>query len=232
MPIAQPKYNSEAVNLMIQHHKEQRIQYNKDFPLKEKITSLLQNLEKKIFENYIDNFFGKYKIYFITLNPPIDKSVFRKDIKDLSRKYVKDEFCYSLWNFENFTSNGERLHSHGIVIAKKKKAFKKYTKMTPSWLKGYSGFWSKRLQKNSIDYSQITDIDTLKYRIAYIHGYKRDKKKLELVDRDRTWRKERNIFDTYTDKDFKNFPSVVKYLQKLTEESIQEFNEWKTSHLK
>lgn len=233
MSIVKSKYESEAINLMVERKRQECIQSNKDFPLKEKMTELLKNLEKKIFENYIDNFFGKYKIYFITLNPVVDKSVFRKDIKDFSQKYQKREFCYSLWNFENFTKNGERLHSHGIIISLKKQGFKKYTKMTPSWLKGYSGFWNKRISqgKNSIHYEQINNLKDLKFRISYIHGNKRDKINLQLADRDRGFRKDKNLLHTYKYEDLKNFSSVSKYLNQLTNEAKEEWEIWNKNNI-
>lgn len=211
--------------------------------LKERYSNLLLRLEKQIFENHIENFFGKYKVYFITLNPSIDESQLQKDIVMFRKKFKKKEIAYSTWNYEMFVSSDKypkRLHSHAIVIAKRKHGFHKYTRMTPSWCFSPSGFTCKRLSKSSVqlgdekkplDKREIKSLEDLKFRLAYINGYKRDKDKLKLVDKDKQWRKKMNLPDTeeFLKRTYNNeldHSQLVKYINKLLDDAKNEWNTW------
>lgn len=216
------KYNNKQSN---------RILTDDDLPLGHRLAvkNFLINLEKKIFDGYIDNFFGKYKIYFITINPPIDLSLEKKDLLAIAKKFNKVEFCYSIYNFEKFVSSQqfpERLHSHSVVISQKKKRFKTYTKLTPSWILLPSGMTSKRILKQSVKFMEIKNVKDLKFRIAYVLGLKRCKEKMRLVKKDQEWRKTVPLKDYYINDNEENFYTVSKYLTCLIRDVKAEYATW------
>lgn len=154
----------------------------------DKIRALRDRLAGELIDFKYYDLFKDYTIFFITLNPRIDASKWKTDVKKIMKKWKKNKLVSSIFNFEFSTKNKKtiRLHSHGLIFVKKYR-----NNIGGKWITSLNGFLLKQIMgdKQKVDYKRITTFNRLSQLIKYIVGDKSTDKHRD-VDEDKRIRRE------------------------------------------
>lgn len=142
----------------------------------------LTRLEGILFNGEFPQLFKRFNVYFITLNPRINASLWKHDIKLLTKKWTKTPFAHTLYNFEFSTCDKTkyRLHSHGLIFLPKRV---KSCALSNKWILSNKGMMMKILgDKQKIDIIPVKTLTNLQRYIKYITGGKKDAKQRDVIE--------------------------------------------------